>query len=79
MRQLVKALPEQPVIDVAAGQRLTGKSHVSVQNALRQLEETGVLRRLDERRWGRVWECDELLERVEVFEETVASPSSDGI
>lgn len=79
VRQLVKALPEQPVIDVSVGRAITGKSHVSVQRALKQLEDADVLRRLNERRWGRVWECDELLERVEAFEETVASPSSDRI
>jgi Fic family protein len=74
VRQLVSLLPEQPVIDVAGGQRLTGRSHVSVQNALKQLEEAGILRRLNERKWGRVWECAELLELVEDFEEAVSSP-----
>lgn len=73
VRQLVSALPEQPVIDVAAGQRLTGKSHVAVQSALTRLEEVGVLHRLNERKWGRVWECDELFELVEGFEEMVSS------
>ena len=73
IRQLVGALPEQPVIDIAAGQRLTGKSHVAVQNAVRQLEEAGILRRLDERKWGRVWECDELLDLVDEFEQAVAT------
>ena len=71
-RQLVGALPEQPVIDVPAAQRLSGKSHVAVGNAMRQLEEAGILRRLDERKWGRVWECDELLELVEDFEKAVS-------
>lgn len=68
VRRLVRELPAQPVIDVAAGRRLTGTSHVAVQAALRQLEEAGVLQRLDERSWGRVWECGELFELVESFE-----------
>lgn len=75
--QLVHALPEQPVLDVGRAQELTGKSHVAVQNALSQLENAGILRRLNERKWGRVWECDELLELVEHFEETVSTPHSD--
>lgn len=75
VRQLVSGLPEQPVIDVAAGQRITGKSHVAVQSALRQLEGVGILHKLNERKWGRVWECDELLQLVEDFEEMVSSPS----
>lgn len=74
VRQLIGALPEQPLIDVAAGQQLTGKSHVAVQNALGQLEAAGILQRLNERKWGRVWECSELLELVEDFEEMVSAP-----
>jgi len=71
VRQLVSVLPQQPVIDVATAQRLTGKSHVAVGRALQQLERTGVLNRLSERKWGRVWECDELFALVESFEKSV--------
>lgn len=62
VRRLVESLPAQPVIDVAAGQQLTGRSHVAVGNALRQLQENGVIQKLNERRWGRHWECGELLD-----------------
>ncbi len=71
--RLVAALPEQPVIDVSAAQRLSGRSHVAVGAALKRLEEAGILRRLNERKWGRVWECDEVLELVERFEKRVAA------
>jgi hypothetical protein len=64
-------LPQQPVIDVATAQRLTGKSHVAVGMALQQLEHAGVLNRLNERKWGRVWECDELFALVDNFEKSV--------
>ena len=70
-RRLIAALPEQPVLDSASAQRLTGRSHVAVNGALRQLQEAGILRRLNQRKWGRVWECDELLDLVEDFEESV--------
>ena len=72
-RRLLAALPEQPVLSSADAQRLTGRSHVSVNKALEQLENAGILRRLNQRKWGRVWECDELLDLVEDFERTVAS------
>jgi hypothetical protein len=62
------------VIDVAAAQRLTGKSHVAVGKAIAQLEEAGVLQKLNERKWGRVWECGELLTLVESFERSVSTP-----
>ncbi len=73
IRQLVTVLPSQPVIDVAVAQKLTGKSHVAAGQALKQLEDAGILGRLNERRWGRVWECDELFELVEAFERSLAS------
>jgi Fic family protein len=71
-RRLIAALPEQPVLSSADAQRLTGRSHVSANKALEQLELAGILRRLNQRKWGRVWECDELLDLVEDFERTIA-------
>ncbi len=65
VRQLISALPGQPVIDVAVAQTLTGKSHVAIGKALQELERAGILQRLNERKWGRVWECDQLLNLVE--------------
>ena len=74
VRQLVSALPAHPVIDVPAAQQLTGKSHVAVGNAITQLEEAGILKKLNERKWGRVWECGELLALIENFEKSVSTP-----
>jgi len=72
-RLLIGALPEQPVLDAAAAQRLTGRSHVAVNNALRRLEDAGIVRRLNGKKWGRAWECTELLKLVEDFEESVTA------
>jgi Fic family protein len=77
VREIVSALPAQPVVDVAVAQRLTGKSHVAVGKAIAQLEEAGVLQRLNERKWGRVWECGELLMLIEAFETSVSTPLSE--
>ncbi len=71
VRAIVSSLPAQPVIDVAAAQQLTGKSHVAVGNAIAQLEAAGILERLNERKWGRVWECGELLTLVDAFEKSI--------
>ncbi|HEU4907185.1 MAG TPA: Fic family protein [Solirubrobacterales bacterium] len=76
-RLLIAALPERPVLDSAAAQRLTDRSHVAVNAALRRLEEAGVVRRLNERKWGRAWECTELLELVEAFETSVTDRQVD--
>jgi Fic family protein len=64
VRELVASLPGQPVIDVSAGMQLTGKSHVAVGAALRALQDIGVLQRLNERKWGHLWECGVLIELV---------------
>jgi Fic family protein len=74
VRQLVSVLPAQPVIDVPTAQQLTGKSHVAVGNAIAQLEQAGILQKLNERKWGRVWECGELLGLVEDFEMSLSTP-----
>lgn len=74
VRQLISALPQQPVIDVAVAQALTGKSHVAVGKALQELERAGILHRLNERKWGRGWECDQLLNLVDAFENSVRVP-----
>jgi Fic family protein len=74
VRQLVSALPAHPVIDVPAAQQLTDKSHVAVGNAIAQLEDAGILKKLNERKWGRVWECGELLSLIEDFEKSVSTP-----
>jgi Fic family protein len=74
VRQLVSVLPAQPVIDVAVAQKVTGKSHVAIGRALQQLEDAGILNRLSERKWGRVWECDQLLSLVDSFEKSVRTP-----
>jgi Fic family protein len=74
VRELINALPAQPVIDIAAAQQLTGKSHVAIGGAIAQLEEAGILTKLNERKWGRVWECGELLKLVDNFEKALSTP-----
>src|SRR5262249_4058441 len=71
VRQLISALAQQPVIDVAVAQKLTGKSHVAVGNALAALERAGILNRWGERKWGRVWECDQLFDLVDRLEKSI--------
>ena len=74
VRQLIGALPGQPVVDVTVAQTLTGKSHVAVGKALQKLERAGILHRLNERKWGRVWQCDQLLNLIDAFENSVRVP-----
>jgi Fic family protein len=72
-RQLISALPAHPVLDVKAAQQITGKSHVAVGKALAQLEQEGIVSRLNERKWGRVWECAALFDLVTDFEQAITA------
>ena len=73
MRQLIRELPAHPVLDVASGQQLTGKTRPAVTNAINQLAAAGILQPLNERKRGRVWECGELLDLVTDFEKSVST------
>lgn len=73
VRRLIAELPSQPVISVATGSQAIGRSGEAVRNALLQLQDTGIVKPLDERKWGRAWECRELLDLTEEFEESVRS------
>lgn len=72
--QMIELLPSQPILDVASGQQLTGKSHVAVGAAIERLVDAGVLHQVNERRWGRVWECSGLLTLLEDVERRIATP-----
>lgn len=37
------------------------------------MEQAGIVRKLNEKKWGRAWECDELLELLEDFEKSVTA------
>ena len=72
-RRLVAALPAHPVLDVKAAPAITGKSHVAVGRAIASLEAAAILRPLSDRKWGRAWECTELLDVVEDFEASLGA------
>jgi hypothetical protein len=61
------------VIDIPTSEVLTSKSHVSVGAAFRQLEKAGILVQLKQVKWGRVWECPELLQLVQDTERHIAT------
>jgi hypothetical protein len=44
---------------------------VAIGRALQQLEDASILNRLNERKWGRVWESDQLLTLVDSFEKSL--------
>ncbi len=73
VRQLVAELPAYPVIDAGVAEAITGKSHTAANNALNQMEAAGILKPLNERKWGRAWEAGELLELVGEYEQRLVT------
>jgi len=69
--KLVDELPGRPVLTAPSVGELLGISAPAAGRALDQLEERGIIKRLNERKWGRAWEASELLTLVQAFERRV--------
>lgn len=69
--KLVDELPGRPVLTAPSVGELLKISAPAAGRALAQLEERGIIKRLNERKWGRAWEASELLTVVQAFERRV--------
>jgi len=69
--RVVDELPGRPVLTAPNVGELLKISAPAAGRALDQLEERGIIRRLNERKWGRAWEAPELLTLVQTFERRV--------
>lgn len=69
--KLVDELPGRPVLTAPSVGELLKISAPAAGRALDQLEERGIIKRLNERKWGRAWEASELLTLVQAFERRV--------
>ena len=75
---LIVALPAHPIVTVATGQRLLGRSKQAVNQAIAALAMSGVLRPLTLARRNRAWEARELFDLVDDVERELATPNEDG-
>lgn len=69
--KLVNELPGRPVITAPSVGELLGISAPAANRALKQLQDRGIIKLLNEKKWGRAWEASELLSLVEAFEHSV--------
>jgi Fic family protein len=74
--KLVDELPGRPVLTAPSVGELLKISAPAAGRALDQLEKRGIIKRLNERKWGRAWEASELLTLVEAFERRVGGRAS---
>lgn len=69
--KLIDELPGRPVLTAPSVNELLGVSAPAAGRALSQLEERHIIKRLNEKKWGRAWEASELLDLVQAFERRV--------
>jgi Fic family protein len=69
--KLIDAIPGRPVLSAPSVGEILGISAPASGRALQQLQDRGILKRLNEKKWGRGWEAPELLELIEAFEQRV--------
>jgi Fic family protein len=74
---LIVALPAHPILTVATGQKLLGRSKQALNEAIAVLAERGVLRPLTLARRNRAWEARELLDLVDDVERELATPNGE--
>jgi Fic family protein len=74
---LIVALPAHPILTVATGQKLLGRSKQAVNEAIAVLAESGVLRPLTLARRNRAWEARELFDLVDDVERDLATPDGE--
>lgn len=66
--KLIEALPGHPILDVGAAERIAGVSNQAARLAMIQLEEAGVIKRINAGKRNRAWEAVGLFEVVEASE-----------
>jgi Fic family protein len=74
---LIVALPAHPILTVATGQKLLGRSKQAVNAAIAVLAESGVLRPLTLAKRNRAWEARELFDLVDDVERALAMPDEE--
>jgi Fic family protein len=71
-RKIIEQLPAEPIITVARAAELAGVSNTAADNAVRTLEDAGILEPLNKKRWGRRWEAPDVFTLLDDFERELA-------
>jgi hypothetical protein len=72
--KLIRRLPAQPIVDVKTVEQLCQCSNQAARLAVLQLENAGVLRRLNVGKRNRAWEAGDLFVLLDEFERELATP-----
>jgi Fic family protein len=74
---LIVELPAHPIVTVATGQKVLGRSKQAVNEAIGALAEQGILRPITLAKRDRVWEARDVFELIDDVERELATPSDD--
>jgi Fic family protein len=73
-RRIANQLPAEPVITIARAAEIAGVSNTAADNAVRALQAAEVLKPLNAKKWGRLWEAPDVFELLDNFERDLATP-----
>jgi Fic family protein len=73
-RRVASQLPAEPIITVARAAAVAGVSTTAAENAVRALEAAGILKPLSAKKWGRLWEAQDVFRVLDEFERELATP-----
>jgi Fic family protein len=77
-RRIASQLPAEPIITVARAAEVAGVSNTAADNAVRALEVARILKRLNAKKWGRLWEAPDVFRLLDAFERELATPEGSG-
>jgi Fic family protein len=73
-RRVASQLSAEPIITVARAAAVAGVSNTAAENAVRALETAGILKPLSAKKWGRLWEAQDVFRLLDEFERELATP-----
>lgn len=76
-RKIIEWLPAEPILTVARAAEMADVSNTAADNAVHTLQDAGILRPLNERRWGRRWEAPDVFTLLDDFERELATPQGE--
>ncbi len=73
-RKIIDRLPAEAILTIARAAELARVSNTAADNAIRTLQNAGILKPLNERRWGRRWEAPDVFTLLDDFERELTTP-----
>jgi Fic family protein len=73
-RRVAAQLPAEPIVTVGRAAEMAGVSNTAADKAVGALEASGILKRSNAKKWGRLWEAPDVFALLDEFERELATP-----